>query len=274
MSREKNKPQAILLWVVAFLVTAASAAYQRRTGPTYPVEGSIHLGVGEVEYRLLRSETVGRDAQVNLTIPDTTVSGSIRYRRYKSNDEWTDIELIRSGDALVGEMPHQPAAGKIMYFVHLKKDEVAVSLTGDEPVILRYKGEVPAAILIPHILIMFATMLLSTRAGLEAVTGRDRTRRLTLWTIGLLFLGGFILGPLMQKYAFGAFWTGVPFGWDLTDNKTLIVMLAWLWVWFKSQKGSGRGWIVFASVLTLIVYLIPHSLLGSELDYTKMPTQQ
>ena len=38
----------------------------------------------------------------------------------------------------------------------------------------------------------------------------------------LLAVGGFILGPLVQNYAFGELWTGVPFGWDLTDNKTLI----------------------------------------------------
>jgi hypothetical protein len=29
-------------------------------------------------------------------------------------------------------------------------------------------------------------------------------------------------------------------------------------------------WILFAAILMLIVFLIPHSLLGSELDYSKM----
>ncbi len=44
----------------------------------------------------------------------------------------------------------------------------------------------------------------------------------------LLVLGGFLLGPIVQKYAFGAFWTGWPFGEDLTDNKTAVAVLAWL----------------------------------------------
>jgi hypothetical protein len=45
---------------------------------------------------------------------------------------------------------------------------------------------------------------------------------------GLPFVGGLILGPPVQLEAFGALWTGWPFGADLTDNKTLIAVLAWV----------------------------------------------
>ena len=43
--------------------------------------------------------------------------------------------------------------------------------------------------------------------------------------------GGFILGPLVQKFAFGEYWTGWPFGGDWTDNKTLAALVAWLVAW-------------------------------------------
>jgi hypothetical protein len=37
------------------------------------------------------------------------------------------------------------------------------------------------------------------------------------------------------------------------------------------RKGkSARGWILAAALLMFIVFLIPHSVLGSELAYTKM----
>jgi len=108
-------------------------------------------------------------------------------------------------------------------------------------------------------------MFLSNRAGLEALDQRGKAYKYMLWTIGFFLVGGFILGPLMQKYAFENLWTGFPFGIDLTDNKTLIVMLGWLWAWFKNRTGKeGRGWIIFAAVLMLAAYLIPHSVLGSE----------
>ncbi len=46
--------------------------------------------------------------------------------------------------------------------------------------------------------------------------------------LGLMTVGGLILGPVVQKHAFGAFWTGIPFGYDLTDNKTLLMWMVWL----------------------------------------------
>jgi len=259
------------LWVLAFAITAASVVYQRRTGPTYPLRGNVVMDGKEVAYSLLRTYTVGDSAPVTIQVPDTAIVGVLRFRRFKSNDDWTIRALQRKADTLVAHLPEQPPAGKVMYFVTLEKDGEHVSLSGETPVILRYKGYVPAAIVIPHVLLMFMAMLMSTRTGLEALDANGRAYRFMLWTIGLFFIGGFILGPLMQKFAFGAFWTGIPFGKDLTDNKTLIAMLGWVWAWFRCRKGrEGRGWIVMAAVLMLVVYLIPHSVLGSELDFTQM----
>jgi hypothetical protein len=77
-----------------------------------------------------------------------------------------------------------------------------------------------------------------------------------------------ILGPVVQKFAFGEFWTGIPWGFDLTDNKTLIAMVAWGIALWKGRKS--KYWIIFAAVVLLAVYLIPHSMLGSELNYETM----
>jgi len=85
-----------------------------------------------------------------------------------------------------------------------------------------------------------------------------------------------ILGPLVQKFAFGAYWTGVPFGWDLTDNKTLIAMIFWLMASWRVLKGNAeqnRWWVVLAVVVMFIVFLIPHSMMGSELNYETMTVE-
>jgi len=66
-------------------------------------------------------------------------------------------------------------------------------------------------------------------------------------------------------------WSGFPLGHDLTDNKTLVAMIGWLIALFMMRRGKpARGWVLAASILLLVVFLIPHSLLGSELDYSKM----
>jgi hypothetical protein len=135
---------------------------------------------------------------------------------------------------------------------------------------MRFKDPVPAWILIPHVLVMFAGMLLSTAAGLAALDRKRNPRRLVLWAAGLLFLGGFILGPLMQKFAFGVAWSGFPVGTDLTDNKTLIAFLFWIVALVAGRKGKpARPFVIAASLVTLVIFLIPHSLFGSEYDYLK-----
>lgn len=261
-----------LLWIVAIIITISSAVYQRLTGPTHPKRGKVYFQEHTISFRFLRTETVNKNTLINLTVPDTTIAGYVKFRRYKSYDKWIESPLQREGDRLTAQLPHQPPAGKLIYFVYLTKNNHSVSLTGDDPIILRYKGAVPAFILVAHVLIIFFAMLFSTRTGLEALDANGKAKKYMLWTLGLFFIGGFILGPLMQKYAFGSFWTGFPFGIDLTDNKTLIAMLGWLWAWFKNRRGKeGRGWIIFAAVLMLVVFLIPHSVLGSEIDYTRLP---
>ncbi len=264
-----------LLWIIAIIITIASAIYQRLTGPTYPLRGKVEIENTTVSFKLPRSATTDKDAAISIYIPNPKITGYIRYRRYKSLDTWMVLPLKRQNEKLAAFLPKQPAAGKLMYYVYLKKGKRSVSLSGNEPVIIRFKGNVPAWILIPHVVMMFLAMLYSNRSALEALDSQGNSKKYMQWTIILFFIGGLILGPIVQKFAFGAFWTGVPYGYDLTDNKTLLAALGWIWAWINNRKGrDGRLWILFAAILMLMIYLIPHSVLGSELDYTKLPTNQ
>ena len=325
------------LWFLAVLITLGAAIYQRLTGPTYPFRAKATLDGQTVSARLPRSAENVADCVVMLRgIPDG-VDGRIEYMRYKTQDAWTKVPLERARGGLSASLPKQPAAGKLAYRVVLVKGDQEVALNGDRPVVIRFKGVVPNWVLIPHIIVMFLAMLISTAAGLAAfgkrasewkklpflpgfllfligfgvpvaviqIAGMPKLmmtnmlgnlawmgvlasigagallaslpvtvdyRRLANWAAVLIFIGGFILGPLVQKYAFGVFWSGVPLGFDLTDNKTLIAMVGWLIALFLMRKGKpGRAGVVAAAVLLLVVYSIPHSVLGSELDYSKLP---
>jgi hypothetical protein len=257
----------ILFWFLAFIITAASAFYQRRTGPTYPVQGRASLSSGGLKFELPRSAEITSDREISIE-----VGGHLLFRRFRTADPWTDAAMTRQQNKLVGFLPRQPMAGKLAYKVILTYRGKEISLTGDEEIALRFKGHVPTPLLLAHILVIFAAMLFSTRAGLAALDRKSDPRRLALWTAILFFVGGFILGPLMQKFAFDAWWTGFPLGKDLTDSKTLFAMLAWVVALVAGRGGrKNRGWVLAASVMTLIVFLIPHSLLGSELKYPGQP---
>ena len=263
------------LWILAFLITLSTAVYQRRTGPTYPINGKTTIANTLIRYELLTTHETGIDCPVQIEVQNPEISGVVLYKRHKTSDLWTSIPMERQENTLVGALPSQPPAGKLQYKVVLSHQGEDTSLTGEKPVIIRFKGAVPLWALIPHVIIMFLAMLFSARAGIEALRPKSNPRTLALWTTGILFVGGFILGPLVQKFAFGALWTGFPFGFDLTDNKTLIAFIGWVIALIAGRKGKpARGWVLAAAILLLIIFLIPHSLLGSELDYTDTTTPQ
>ena len=259
----------ILLWATAFLITASAAVFQHMTGPTHAIRGKTVLTNTEIRYSLERTHKTTSDLEIRIEAQNEEINGHILYKRHKTDDPWTMISLLREDGYLVGNLPKQPAAGKLEYKVILASQDSEVSLSGEKPVIVRFKDPVPDAILIPHVIIMFLAMVFSTRAGIEALNPKGNPRKLALWTAGLLLVGGFILGPLVQKFAFGQLWTGFPLGFDLTDNKTLIAMIGWIATVIAGRGGKpARWWVLGASILLFAVYLIPHSLLGSELEYT------
>ena len=125
----------------------------------------------------------------------------------------------------------------------------------------------------PHIVAMFLGLAVGVRALLGAVTGEKELRRFLPWALAMLVPGGLVLGPLVQKRAFGAYWTGWPVGDDLTDTKTLVSVVAWIVAWWLGRRWPRvqRAAVVVAASVMLAVYLVPHSARGSQLDWSKVP---
>ena len=115
---------------------------------------------------------------------------------------------------------------------------------------------------------MFVAMLFSTLAGLMAVIKFPLYKKYGVLTLILFAIGGMVLGPIVQYYAFGDFWTGIPFGWDLTDNKTLIALIFWIVAVIMNRKKERPLYTVLAALILLLVFSIPHSLFGSQLNYS------
>jgi len=206
---------------------------------------------------------------------------------------------------LKAKLPRQPMAGKLEYTVELVASSelrAAGYTTAVEdgaiqfypakekgPAVARFKGDVPGLILGLHVVCMIMGMLFSTGAGLEALTGGRNLLTLARLAFGFLLLGGMILGPIVQKYAFDAYWTGWPLGTDWTDNKLAVGALVWLVAMLLAARkvrpqgtiggkadGDSAGqpytqvarWSAVLAMLTiLVVYGIPHSIHGSTFDY-------
>jgi hypothetical protein len=254
-----GRGREVLLWVLAFVLTVGAAGYQRFTGPSYPARGTFEVAGQRYEYRLIRNTLTTGDARV--AIPDPGVPGALHFKRYRTDDDFTSAV--------------QPPAGKLEYFLTLRTPDGVIRVPGEAEgsVIIRFKDPVPWYSLAPHIAMMFLAMLLGMRAGLAALISPSPMRRFAWATLVIMTIGGMILGPIAQWYAFGAFWTGWPFDYDLTDNKVLIMWLAWIVacgvIWLRARKGErvSRAAVAIAALVMVVVYLIPHSARGTEVDY-------
>jgi hypothetical protein len=263
-----------LFWIVAVVITLLSLVYQRVTGPTYAVSGSVELNGKSIDYKLHRSYDGPDNAPLEVKTDDQSITGTFFWKRYKTDDPWTQVPLTFADGTLKGEIPHQPVAGKLIYRVELQQGHQHVSLTGNEAIVIRFRNSVPIWVIIPHVLAMFGAFLFSARAGLECFNKEPKIKKFVYATLGSLILGGFILGPLMQHFSFNLWWTGWPLGTDLTDNKTAVAFLAWVVAAIALSKAKhSKYWALGASIIMVVVYLIPHSLFGSELNYNKMDKQ-
>ena len=275
MPDPRSRWPAVLLWIAALALMLAAAVWQRLTGPTYPRRGTAVIASEEVRWRLLRSSVSGQPFMVAVPAP-AGVTGVVRYRRYPTGEPFRDVAMGREDGALVALLPSQPPAGKLEYSVLLTTPAGPVRVPEGEPIVMRFKGDVPALVLIPHVVTMFVSMMIGIRAALAAALGRPESRRYAWVAVVGIAIGGLVLGPIVQKDAFGAYWTGWPFGSDLTDNKTLAMWLAWVAavVAFWRRKDPldrvARWVTIVAAVVMIAVYVVPHSLRGSELDYSKV----
>ena len=259
--------------MLAVLIAIGSMIYQRSTGPTYPKKINFEIGGNTYSDKLVRSHGGDDPCIVKILMPDNNVNAILLYHRYKAAEEYDTVVMERitedGNSYLHAYLPTQPPAGKLQYFIELYNDNERISIPEKEVVVIRFKGDVPATALIPHVLLMIIAIILSTLAGILAIARNKYFRIYTLLTYLSILVGGMILGPIVQKYAFGSYWTGIPFGWDLTDNKTLFAFLFWNIALFTNlNKNKPRYiWVWLAAFVWLVIYAIPHSMFGSELDY-------
>jgi hypothetical protein len=235
--------------------------FQRITGPTYPLRGSIDIEGRTIRFRFPRSCTIEKDCKIYFA---GKIDGYILYKKYKIDEEYTKLDFVYDGKmSYVNLNINLPKASKIEYDVFVKKSGY-VKINA-KPVVLRFKGYVPSYLLVPHIIFMYLFLFLSTYIFFELNFTNRLNKNIFYISLFVFLLGGFVFGPIVQYYAFEKIWSGFPYGDDLTDNKTLITLLIWIFPIYSLKKNrSIKNSFNLAYFLTTLVYIIPHSVLGSE----------
>jgi hypothetical protein len=168
----------------------------------------------------------------------------------------------------------EDAAGRVLARIPVEESK-------DKPKQLwfRFEGPRSTILLIAHIACMFVSFLLMVFVLLTAFEDvknkavRIRLGKQTLWATIILFLGTFPIGIWLEYQVYATYWTGIPFGHDITDSKALIIFIYWF-VMLYLLKGSALSgdprkdvigatatrWVaVVGVVLSLALYLVPHS---------------
>jgi hypothetical protein len=169
------------------------------------------------------------------------------------------------------EVPHRAPATRYHYRFEARiqgGDPLVLERDDGSPMMVKFKGNVPAWIVITHILAMFGgffLMIWSALYAFQPAFGKGDAKpaaRLGLWAWITMFVGGLPIGFLMNYYAFDVFWEAFPFGEDVTDNKTQIALLFWgisvLALYFGKGKKAGILTIGTA-IIVIALFLIPHS---------------
>jgi hypothetical protein len=257
--------RSLWLWIIALLLTVVSARWQRLTGPTHELPGDVRLGGTSIHYVLQRTHK-GPGGQPVVVKAPPDVAGTLEWKLRGSQGPWQTQEMVGSEDGtLSGELPHLGPGEKFWYRLRLTRESESVVLPADRPASIRYTGAVPAGVLVPHIFFMFLGMMLSARAGLEALRRSANLGWLTWLTLVILVVGGMVFGPLVIHYAFDVWWTGFPVGNDITDSKTLVAVVAWIAAAIAVGRSKlARAWVGLAAVVTLVVFAIPHSWTAAE----------
>jgi hypothetical protein len=234
------------------------------------------------------------------------------------NGPFMFVHMTPSGEPneYSADLPGQTPGTKISYFISVAdRDEHLTQQPKYAPYrtydfnVLPYRGEATPGLLYTHVIFIVGAIFFVVASALYSVkylrTGNGFNRSLQTAGIatGMIFIGGFPLGFIIAYQVFGTPWTGIPFGWDITDNKTLVIFLYWGISLFlvrgsiltRFSVGKGRfcpfRWLIklinksaisetkprkdkishqrfaklaiIGAILTVALYLVPHSLMVS-----------
>ncbi len=238
---------------------------------------------------------------------------------YSTNGQtYKMLEMKQSSNSneYIGTIPGQVAGTEINYYLsvidmndHITQQPKYAPYHTYSFSILPSKGEATPALLIIHVLFIVGAIIFVLASGFYSVkylrTGKGFNKSVQMAGIatGMIFIGGFPLGFIIAYQVYGTPWTGIPFGWDITDNKTLVILLYWVISLFlirgtiidSFSKGRGRRcpfrWLIaitkkssltqdkerkdtishnkfaklaiIGTLFTISLYLIPHSIMVS-----------
>ncbi|MGD9402698.1 MAG: hypothetical protein PVF95_10570 [bacterium] len=226
----------------------------------------------------------GAEVTVEVTVkvsPDIANPGIFLY--YKSEQElFVVVPMQRFEEGrYFGKIPAHERGSLIKYYLEGRAGEdlvVQVPAEGRPRFEFYFKGTPNRYLLIAHIVIISIALFFFVLAGYFGYRGlSDRRANLHAPRLGLVgavlfFISGIAIGMIVSFQTYGRPWTGFPLGTDLTDTKSLAIVLYWIAATFLYRGSALRKdpstdmlpgrtipYVYIAGlVLTVVLFLLPH----------------
>jgi hypothetical protein len=275
--------------LIAFIFTLVLLVFARKTTTVQSVHKTVEKSGILIDHNTVPKKVGHGDAVISVKV----IGAKEVKLFYKiENGEFRSVDMgLKEGesDLFVAFIPYQKKGTQAWYYVEAQKQigdkKLFVSLPDKnspnfKPILLKFEGAVPPYIIVSHVFCNFAAIFFSVLAIFSAVDlkrGKSTLKKSVLFsllTFIFLFSGFFILGCALNYFAFGVMWEAFPFGHDVTDNKSQIILLSWLVTLFL-VKGTILGknpsknlvsektystMVIISFVVTVVMYLIPHSI--------------
>jgi hypothetical protein len=251
------------IWMLTIIVVLGGLVFQRVTAPSYPLEVEQEYDGRMIRASLGRSQfgTEGQRIVIEGTPPEW--EGILLWRSVEQGGAYQRDPLRNLGTMSIASIPPQPRGEQVEYRIEFIVDNGLLRIPRQGTVITHFKGAAPAWVVAGHVLLIYCGLLFGARAGLDALNLGDRGHFYARLSLLAFILGGFLFGPLLKGFAYGRLWGGPPLGADSTDMKTLALVVAWsLPVVFRIIGRQARPWILLAALLSILAFLMPHTMLG------------
>jgi hypothetical protein len=239
----------------------------------------------KLKHKPIEEAKVGSEAPINAEIEVSQGISDVRlfiyYTAGTDPQEVVRMEILEP-NKYFGSVPSQDRGTLVEYYIEARAGhDLAVRVPREEKQAgfsFYYKGIPNRPLLIIHIILMFVSLFVFLFSGYLAFKAlRSRLvvleiPRLVFMGAVLFFVSSFPLGMVVAYQTYGRPWTGFPVGNDITDNKSLAIILYWAAATFLYRgsvfkKDPARDLIgmktlpyvyLVGVVLTAVLFAIPH----------------
>jgi hypothetical protein len=269
--------------VIGLVLTVVLLGLAKRLSTRRPHDAVVERGELRMEHTTVTEQVGPGGPVVSVAVrPGSGVAAAVLYKEGAAG-ALRRIEMIAAGEGRWdANLPALEKGARVFYALDIHRDGASVArIPEDEQsfLLVKYKGTASNAVLVLHVLFMFGAFFFMVQALWSAVgilrgsEGKGGAVNSARWVLICSFIGGWPLGFVLNYQAFGVFWEGYPFGYDITDNKTQVMFLFWL-VSLLLVRGSflGRGEgadrlgargfaiaVIVSFFVSLLLFIVPHS---------------